>query len=192
MGLWPVLKCAFPLLHTHPHTLTAIPHFSYFVFLMVGYTCAYTLAGKYCQRQSSCAEPSGKTTLALKRLSQSQEQQQQQQCKRRRQSQSKRLQSHQQIHDPISYAIGEFGRWQLQLTILLALFNFPCTWHIFVLTFQGDTGGEYWCSKPQTFKDMTVATWMNISGTFEKTQVNKKIKLLFLRTSFPNEGEYCA
>ncbi|XKL61760.1 hypothetical protein PGB90_001593 [Kerria lacca] len=76
----------------------------------------------------------------------------------------------QQFQDPISYAIGEFGRWQFQLTFLLALFNFPCTWHIFVLTFQGDTGGTFWCTKPEYLKDMTVSAWINISGTTEKTR----------------------
>lgn len=78
----------------------------------------------------------------------------------------------QQFQDPISYAIGEFGRWQFQLTFLLALFNFPCTWHIFVLTFQGDTGGTFWCTKPEYLKDMTVSAWINISGTTEKTRVS--------------------
>ncbi|XP_065222264.1 organic cation transporter protein-like isoform X2 [Planococcus citri] len=73
------------------------------------------------------------------------------------------------LHDPISYAIGEFGRWQCQLTFLLALFNFPCTWHIFVLTFQGNTGGDFWCARPPNLKDMPVSEWMNLSGTNELT-----------------------
>lgn len=46
--------------------------------------------------------------------------------------------------DLISEAIGEFGRWQLQLTFLLSLFNIPCTWHIFAPTFQA-AERQSWC-----------------------------------------------
>ncbi|XP_066998646.2 organic cation transporter protein [Anabrus simplex] len=46
--------------------------------------------------------------------------------------------------DPVSQLVGEFGRWQLQLTFLLSLFNFPCTWHIFASTFQSPSV-KYWC-----------------------------------------------
>lgn len=48
--------------------------------------------------------------------------------------------------DLISEAIGEFGRWQLQLTFLLSLFNIPCTWHIFAPTFQA-AERHSWCTQ---------------------------------------------
>lgn len=68
--------------------------------------------------------------------------------------------------DPVSMAIGEFGRWQAMLTIILSLLNLPCTWHIFVPTFQGaDT--DFWCTPPAGVLDrMSVEQWKNLSGVF--------------------------
>ncbi|KAL5233088.1 hypothetical protein ACI65C_000498 [Semiaphis heraclei] len=66
--------------------------------------------------------------------------------------------------DPVSMAIGEFGRWQAMLTLILSLLNLPCTWHIFVLTFQGaDT--DFWCTPPQgVLNRISVDQWKNLSG----------------------------
>lgn len=68
--------------------------------------------------------------------------------------------------DPVSMAIGEFGRWQAVLTIILSLLNLPCTWHIFVLTFQGaDT--DFWCTPPSgLLQRISVDQWKNLSGLF--------------------------
>ncbi|XP_015368537.1 PREDICTED: organic cation transporter protein-like isoform X2 [Diuraphis noxia] len=66
--------------------------------------------------------------------------------------------------DPVSMAIGEFGRWQAMLTLILSLLNLPCTWHIFVLTFQGaDT--DFWCTPPPgVLNRISVDQWKNLSG----------------------------
>lgn len=71
--------------------------------------------------------------------------------------------------DPVSMAIGEFGRWQAMLTLILSLLNLPCTWHIFVLTFQGmDT--DFWCEPPQdVLGRISVDQWKNLSGIFPVT-----------------------
>ncbi|XP_025407677.1 organic cation transporter protein-like isoform X3 [Sipha flava] len=68
--------------------------------------------------------------------------------------------------DPVSMAIGEFGRWQAILTLILSLLNLPCTWHIFVLTFQGaDT--DFWCTPPPgVLHHISVDQWKNLSGVF--------------------------
>ncbi|XP_050437931.1 organic cation transporter protein-like isoform X2 [Adelges cooleyi] len=72
--------------------------------------------------------------------------------------------------DPVSTAIGEFGRWQAMLTIILSLLNLPCTWHIFVLTFQGlDT--DFWCAPPPGLEHrISVDQWKNLSGVFVVSQ----------------------
>lgn len=69
--------------------------------------------------------------------------------------------------DPISSAIGEFGRWQCQLTILLSLLNLPCTWHIFALTFQA-ADQNFWCAQTDAFDHLSFPEWINISGTFSR------------------------
>ncbi|XP_021942710.1 organic cation transporter protein-like isoform X2 [Zootermopsis nevadensis] len=69
-----------------------------------------------------------------------------------------------EVEDRISQAVGEFGRWQLQLTFLLSLFNIPCTWHIFALTFQS-LPSDFWCAKPPNLGNLSVDEWRNISHT---------------------------
>ncbi|KAL3277159.1 hypothetical protein HHI36_012511 [Cryptolaemus montrouzieri] len=65
--------------------------------------------------------------------------------------------------DIVDKAIGKFGRWQLLLTVLLALFNIPCTWHIFVHTFHGRVR-PVWCARPSRFHNISPEIWK------EKTQ----------------------
>ena len=68
--------------------------------------------------------------------------------------------------DPISQSVGEFGRWQLQLTFLLSLFNIPCTWHIFALTFQS-IHSDFWCAEPPYLGNISVDEWRNMSHALE-------------------------
>jgi len=75
--------------------------------------------------------------------------------------------------DPISQSVGEFGRWQLQLTFLLSLFNIPCTWHIFALTFQS-LPSDFWCAKPPDLGNISVDEWINISHALD-TKAGKKV-----------------
>ncbi|XP_022177335.1 organic cation transporter protein-like isoform X2 [Myzus persicae] len=74
--------------------------------------------------------------------------------------------------DPVSMAIGEFGRWQAMLTLILSLLNLPCTWHIFVLTFQGaDT--DFWCTPPPgVLNRISVDQWKNLSGLIPESPTN--------------------
>lgn len=81
-----------------------------------------------------------------------------------------------EVEDRISQAVGEFGRWQLQLTFLLSLFNIPCTWHIFALTFQS-LPSDFWCAKPPDLGNLSVDEWRNISHTTDAKVKAKKTKL---------------
>jgi hypothetical protein len=75
-----------------------------------------------------------------------------------------------ETEDPISQAVGEYGRWQLQLTFFLSLFNIPCTWHIFALTFQS-LPSDFWCA------NISVDEWRNISHTLNTkvTSLDKEV-----------------
>ncbi|XP_034253034.1 organic cation transporter protein-like isoform X2 [Thrips palmi] len=68
--------------------------------------------------------------------------------------------------DHICDAIGGFGRWQLKLTFLLSLVNIPCTWHIFVPTFQVPATDDFWCLRPPALKTLTSDLWINISHPY--------------------------
>lgn len=68
--------------------------------------------------------------------------------------------------DYICDAIGGFGRWQLKLTFLLSLVNIPCTWHIFVPTFQAPATDEFWCLRPPALNTLPSDLWINISHPY--------------------------
>lgn len=91
-----------------------------------------------------------------------------------------------EYEDPVSMAIGEFGRWQAMLTLILSLLNLPCTWHIFVLTFQGaDT--DFWCTPPPgVLNQISVDQWKNISGVFPLS--SNKVRDIQIVISFSCKG----
>lgn len=64
--------------------------------------------------------------------------------------------------DVVSKAIGEYGRWQLQITFLLSLFNIPCTWHIFAPTFHS-APKDVWCSRPSDLPNIEPSLWENLT-----------------------------
>ncbi|KAK6640769.1 hypothetical protein RUM44_012466 [Polyplax serrata] len=66
--------------------------------------------------------------------------------------------------DVVSRIIGDYGKWQLQLTFFLALFNLPCTWHIYAMTFQAPEV-NFWCSPPEGLEWLPPDLWRNISHT---------------------------
>ena len=74
--------------------------------------------------------------------------------------------------DVISKIIGDFGKWQLHLTFFLALFNLPCTWHIYAMTFQAPDV-EFWCAPPKELQWLSLDEWRNISHTPSLNHVSK-------------------
>ncbi|KAJ1531582.1 hypothetical protein ONE63_000254 [Megalurothrips usitatus] len=73
--------------------------------------------------------------------------------------------------DYICEAVGSFGRWQLKLTFLLSLVNIPCTWHIFVPTFQAASYDNYSCQRPAAFQDIPIDLWRNLTHPFTVDEV---------------------
>lgn len=72
--------------------------------------------------------------------------------------------------DVVSQCIGDFGRWQLHITFLLSLLNFPCTFHIYAPTFEAPDS-DFWCAPPARFAKIGVTEWTNISHTWDKNEV---------------------
>ncbi|XP_031766606.1 organic cation transporter protein-like isoform X2 [Galleria mellonella] len=64
--------------------------------------------------------------------------------------------------DVVSSVIGHYGRWQLLITFLLALFSFPCTFHIYLPTFTAKTT-QFWCRRPENLSDLPVDIWIKYS-----------------------------
>ncbi|CAH1407664.1 unnamed protein product [Nezara viridula] len=63
--------------------------------------------------------------------------------------------------DVITECIGEFGRWQLMMNVLLSLVNIPCTFHLYIPNFITETPAT--CAKPEN-SSLTQEQWMNLSA----------------------------
>lgn len=91
--------------------------------------------------------------------------------------------------DIIGTLIGDYGRWQFLMTLLLALFQIPNTFHIYSPTFQVSAPSIthfsplkhfffkqaadrlYWCKRPERFANLSVETWRNYSHSENNCQM---------------------
>ncbi|CAK1585492.1 unnamed protein product [Parnassius mnemosyne] len=64
--------------------------------------------------------------------------------------------------DVVSSVIGDYGRWQLLMTFLLAMFSFPCTFHIYLPTFTVKST-KFWCRLPDNLAGLPIQDWINYS-----------------------------
>ncbi|XP_072932797.1 organic cation transporter protein-like isoform X3 [Epargyreus clarus] len=60
--------------------------------------------------------------------------------------------------DLTSKAIGEFGRWQLWISVLMALLKLPMAWYQLNIIFMAPPQ-EFWCVKPNSFHKYTTEEW---------------------------------
>ena len=65
--------------------------------------------------------------------------------------------------DALQEVVGDFGRWQAGISVLMALLKLPIAWfqlNIIVL----EAHSEFWCAAPEDLKrNLSVAEWRNIS-----------------------------
>ncbi|KAI8421836.1 hypothetical protein MSG28_009781 [Choristoneura fumiferana] len=61
-------------------------------------------------------------------------------------------------NDIVARVIGDFGRWQLRLSIMMALLKFPIGWYQLNILFLAPPQ-EFWCVKPAAFGSFSVKEW---------------------------------
>ncbi|XP_053604522.1 organic cation transporter protein-like isoform X1 [Plodia interpunctella] len=72
--------------------------------------------------------------------------------------------------DVVSSVIGHYGSWQLLITFLLAMFSFPCTFHIYLPTFTAKTT-NFWCRRPENLSSLPLESWINYSQPVDACSV---------------------
>ena len=65
--------------------------------------------------------------------------------------------------DPISDAIGSFGRWQRKAFFCLGLFFMNAALPTLLLTFLNVQPERYWCRQPEGL-NLDQQLWLNVSG----------------------------
>ncbi|XP_013173238.1 PREDICTED: organic cation transporter protein-like [Papilio xuthus] len=74
--------------------------------------------------------------------------------------------------DVVSTVIGNYGRWQLLMTFLLAMFSFPCTFHIYLPTFTAKST-KFWCRLPESLAGLPIENWINYSQPVDACYVRE-------------------
>ncbi|CAH2047300.1 unnamed protein product, partial [Iphiclides podalirius] len=74
--------------------------------------------------------------------------------------------------DVVSTVIGDYGRWQLLMTFLLAMFSFPCTFHIYLPTFTAKST-TFWCRLPDSLAGLPIQDWINYSQPVDACYVRE-------------------
>ncbi|XP_068617437.1 organic cation transporter protein-like [Battus philenor] len=60
-----------------------------------------------------------------------------------------------------SKIIGEFGRWQLKIAILMSLLKLPMAWYQLNIIFMAPPQ-DFWCAKPNSFQRYSDEEWRKI------------------------------
>uniref|UniRef100_A0A2H1VUC5 SFRICE_002150 n=1 Tax=Spodoptera frugiperda TaxID=7108 RepID=A0A2H1VUC5_SPOFR len=74
----------------------------------------------------------------------------------------KTAQGVQKNEDVTSSIIGDFGRWQLKISILMALLKLPIAWYQLNIIFMAPPQ-RFWCSKPLPFSKYSDEEWRRLS-----------------------------
>ncbi|KAH9627705.1 hypothetical protein HF086_016859 [Spodoptera exigua] len=69
----------------------------------------------------------------------------------------------QKSEDVTSSIIGDFGRWQLKISILMALLKLPIAWYQLNIIFMAPPQ-DFWCSKPSPFSKYSDEEWRKLSS----------------------------
>ncbi|XP_026318869.1 organic cation transporter protein-like isoform X2 [Hyposmocoma kahamanoa] len=63
--------------------------------------------------------------------------------------------------DVTSKVVGDFGRWQLQISFLMSLLKLSNAWYQLNIIFMAPTQ-DFWCAKPTEFDDISDNEWRDI------------------------------
>ncbi|GBP89114.1 Organic cation transporter-like protein [Eumeta japonica] len=63
--------------------------------------------------------------------------------------------------DFTSSVIGDFGKWQLRMSVMMSLLRFPVAWFLLEIIFLAPPQ-RFWCQKPESFEVYSDAEWREI------------------------------
>jgi hypothetical protein len=65
--------------------------------------------------------------------------------------------------DALQEAVGDFGRWQAGISLLMALLKLPIAWfQLSIIILEAHT--DFWCARPlNLYGNLTIDEWRNLS-----------------------------
>lgn len=73
--------------------------------------------------------------------------------------------------DPLKQTIGDFGLWQLKISVLMSLLKLPIAWFTLSIVFLAPPQ-QFWCKKPP-FVNMTDEQWLSFSKPIDEFALKK-------------------
>jgi hypothetical protein len=65
--------------------------------------------------------------------------------------------------DALQETVGDFGRWQAGISLLMALLKLPIAWFQLSIIFL-EAHTDFWCARPDNlYGNLTVEEWRNLS-----------------------------
>lgn len=80
--------------------------------------------------------------------------------------------------DILHETIGDFGRWQFKISILMALLKFPIAWFQLGIVFLAPPT-QHWCKPPDKYVNMSTAQWISFSQLSNSTNHTVNIILYY-------------
>lgn len=74
--------------------------------------------------------------------------------------------------DPILETMGDVGVWQISIVVVMTLFNMPATLQLIAPEVEAMDGG-FWCRRPPTLHNISIAEWIKLSGTTRPAEVSR-------------------
>lgn len=65
------------------------------------------------------------------------------------------------VDDITAKAIGDFGPWQLRISVLMALLKLPMAWYQLNIIFMAPPQ-DFWCEKPDSLSEYSEEEWRKI------------------------------
>lgn len=82
--------------------------------------------------------------------------------------------------DPLKNTIGDFGLWQLKISVLMSLLKLPIAWFTLSIVFIAPPT-QFWC-KPPPSVNLTDEQWLRLStpkDDYSRKQVGLKTQILY-------------
>lgn len=92
--------------------------------------------------------------------------------------------------DLLEKTVGDFGKWQLRISICMALLKFPIAWFQLGIVFLAPPT-DHWCRQPEDFKLLTVEDWIEHIRPYgnETNYDDTKLKCLMRNVELPHVRE---
>lgn len=65
--------------------------------------------------------------------------------------------------DPLLSVIGQNGKWQLGIFLILTMNGIPAAWNMLAIAFMAPDGVDHWCARPNHLRNLSTEDWKQLA-----------------------------